>query len=101
MPVSLMVALRQLVEPLSSSLTSFVVPKNDLSTPHGKRAESRLKKRQFSPHLISIVTFDRLKCFHTLFKCNICVAQCNNSICFSAHNSNSLKPSIHRHFSII
>lgn len=44
---------------------------------------------------------DRLKCFHTLFKCNICVAQCNNSICFSAHNSNSLKPSIHRHFSII
>lgn len=36
MPVSLMVALRQPVEPLSSSLTSFVVPKNDLSTPHEK-----------------------------------------------------------------
>nr|DAM09115.1 MAG TPA: hypothetical protein [Bacteriophage sp.] len=28
--------------------------KNDLNTPYGKRAESRLKKRQFSPHLISM-----------------------------------------------
>nr|DAG12380.1 MAG TPA: hypothetical protein [Caudoviricetes sp.] len=28
--------------------------KNELSTPYGKRAESHLKKRQFSPHLYVI-----------------------------------------------
>ena len=59
------------------------------------------QKASIQPSSYIHVTFDRLKCFHTLFKCNICVAQCNNSICFSTHNSNSLKPFIHGHFSII
>ena len=59
------------------------------------------QKASIQPTFYIHVTFDRLKCFHTLFKCNICIAQCNNSICFSTHYSNSLKPFIHRHFSII